>query len=81
MNDESNHAISNTDDTHKELSGKDSDDGSSTMPNDTNSPDEVKKPSAIDASSTNEDDDSGNTKNSILIIRAVIKTIAFMIFP
>lgn len=63
MNDESNHAISNTDDTHKEISGKDTDDGSNTMLNE-NSPDEVAQPSAIDASSTNEDEDSGNGKNN-----------------
>lgn len=60
VNDESNHAISNTDDTHKEISAKDSeDDGSNTLLNE-NSPDEAAKPSAIDASSTNEDEDSGN---------------------
>lgn len=59
VNDESNHAISNADDTHKEISGKDSDDGSTAMLNE-NSPDDVAKPSAIDASSTNgEDEDSG----------------------
>lgn len=61
VNDESNHAISNPDDTHKEVSGKDSDDGSNAMLNE-NSPDEVAKPSAIDASSTNEDEDSGKMK-------------------
>lgn len=61
VNDESNHAISNTDDTHKEISGKDSEDGLNTMPNES-SPGEVIKPSAIDASSTNEDDDSGKNK-------------------
>lgn len=59
VNDESNHAISNAVDAdHKEISGKDSDDGSNAMVNE-NSPDElVKKTSAIDVSSTNEDDDS-----------------------
>lgn len=60
VNDESNHAISNTDDTRKEsTNGKDSDDGLNAMLNES-SPDEITKmPSAIDASSTNEDDDSG----------------------
>lgn len=60
VNDESNHAISNTVDTHNELSGKDSDDGSNAMINDSNPSDElVAKTGAIDVSSTNEDDDSG----------------------
>lgn len=61
VNDESNHAISNMDDTHKEISVKESDDGSNAMLNE-NSPEEVAKPSAIDASSTAEDEDSGNAK-------------------
>lgn len=66
VNDESNHAISNTDNALKEISGKDSDDGSNTILNE-NSPDEVVKPSAIDASSTNEDDDSGKKQKKIIM--------------
>lgn len=58
VNEESNHAISNAGDSEKELNGKDLD-GSSTMLNETSS-DDVTKASAIDASSTNEDEDSGN---------------------
>lgn len=61
VNDESNHGISNAaddDDAHKELSSKDLNDSSTTL-NETGFED-VTKASAIDASSTNEDDDSGN---------------------
>lgn len=57
VNDESNHAISNAVDSSNELNGKDMD-ASSTMINETSS-DDITKASAIDASSTNEDEDSG----------------------
>lgn len=65
MNDESNHAISTIDDPIKEEEldddGKDLD-GSSAMLNDTGTDDVTKGLSVIDASSTNEDDDSGKLK-------------------
>lgn len=63
-NEESSHAISNGDSNKDELDGKDLD-GSSAILNDTSSDDATKTMSAIDASSTNEEDDSGNFQNSI----------------
>lgn len=58
-NEESNHAIS-TVDTTKELDAKELDDSGTTIMNDTSTEDVTKaNVSAIDASSTNEDDDSG----------------------
>lgn len=62
-NEESSHAISNGDPNKDELDGKDLD-GSSAILNDTSSDDATKTMSAIDASSTNEEDDSGNFRNS-----------------
>lgn len=65
VNDESNHAISTIDDSTKEEEldddGKDLD-GSNTMLNDTSTDDVTKAMNAIDASSTNEDEDSGKLK-------------------
>lgn len=58
VNDESNHAISTVDTTKELDDGKDLD-GSNTMLNDTSTEDVTKAMSAIDASSTNEDEDSG----------------------
>lgn len=84
VNDESNHAISNTIDTHKEINGKDSDDGSNAVINE-NSPDElVAKTSAIDVSSTNEDDDSGKIKSNndaiFLLIPFHLNVCVFFLF-
>lgn len=83
VNDESNHAISNAVDSPNELDGKDAD-TSSTMMNETSS-DDITKASAIDASSTNEDDDSGKLRLHIISIPyfyAVfqIKTTKYQIF-
>lgn len=61
VNDESNHAISTIDST-KDLDEVKDLNGSNTMLNDTSTEDVTKAMSAIDASSTNEDEDSGKSK-------------------
>lgn len=66
MNDESNHAISTIDST-KDLDEVKDLDGSNTMLNDTSTEDVTKAMSVIDASSTNEDEDSGKSKFEIEI--------------
>lgn len=65
VNDESNHAISTVDDTTKELDTKNLDESGTMIINNTTSEDVTKAVNAIDASSTNEDEDSGkkNYKN------------------
>lgn len=65
VNDESNHAISTIDDSMKEEELDDDVkdlDGSNTMLNDTSTDDVKKVMGTIDASSTNEDEDSGKHK-------------------
>lgn len=70
-NEESSHAISNGDSNKdEELDGKDLD-GSTTMPNDTSSDDVNKTMSAIDASSTNEDEDSGKCQEYYYYYRSL----------